>query len=303
MCVSFWAEQHRNAAGTYTPTHAVQVLHVTELLSYDYGVSAGKVNITLLIVLDVKADDPVLLHCAHRRHVEFENTTPGVPELPDSCRFMARQFGLFLSDSVVSDGTPPPVKLRKANGETIEAVVGSALDFEPDVYILNPTEQQKTDIVFSSACFGPIAKSDQPYLLSLQIAIEGSSYRRLVPKLRNGGNIYFYGIEGPPQVLEDIEFLDLNHAPEDMRHIYDEPYNKGIRGLVLGVPSYDLITCDLVERGGTVDYYDRLKVRIVKHQEDERFTSDDRDYILNSWHSDSGDFLIQKVVFRPISSK
>lgn len=296
MCIAAWAESAGRDPSNYVPARGVEISHITELLNHEP--SDKRVNIRVFVAVTVSSIDPVFLHFVHRRYVAMKNVTALVHGQSDSTYQVAEGLGLIESPTEGPSNAARPVLFRKVNGETLDTIADSSVSFHIDKY-MNLEEEHWPAVPFTSVCYGPLVQRDQPYLLSLEIAITGCSYERLIAVSTNGWKTYVYAIEGPSVVNRDIRSLDLTTAPASISSAYERPFVEGISALRLPVQSYDVVTFEDREKRMSVRYFERFSANIRRECVGRRIRVAQSEFSINSWHADEDDFLIEMVMAHP----
>lgn len=224
----------------------------------------------------------------HRRQVIATDISRSLDD-PDN-RLASLPSVMGVLDTPVTSGCERLTDVRVLNGKRIRTILPAQVPTAQDVF----AEVEPEDIPFTSICYGPLKRGKLPYLLGLSIAITSTAFRRLITELPNHVTRFVYGIEGPEIVVRDIEPMDLTGLDEAARGSYAAALSRGIIPLRVPVHSYDVVTCD--EPGEMTDYV-RLLVNASRCEANRRLVVGGKEYVVNAWHSDRMDFLIQKTSF------
>jgi hypothetical protein len=292
MCIVAWAESAESGrANTYRKvTGTVEFRHVAEVLRYDFA--RPSVHIQLLLMPHIDAATPVYVHCIHRRSVHVSDCTSALAR--ESGRDNQLLYALGLLHRISSTPTGTLVRVRAEDGKELAGLLPASLAFSEDQY--NSPTVERQEVPFTSVRFGPLASSQLPYVLSLSLLIEGLTFDRLIAVLRNHCDRYLYNIAGPDIVARDIELLDLYGLGDDARRCYDAVVARGLKDCGVKVKSYDILTCDAPSE---LYHYVRVVSRLQQHRFEQSATLGHEKYIVNSWHGEKTDFLIQRVSLGP----
>jgi hypothetical protein len=290
MCIVAWAESAATNPNSYVaPTASVTIRHVTEVLTYDFA--SKTVNIDLLLLPFVSGIQPVYIHCIHRRAVRAINSTSLLVDGISSVAQLLVALRLLRPESSSALGTL--VSVRAEDGTELQGIIPTHAGFALDEYC-NVNSAVAADIPFTSIRFGPLSPSPTPHVLGLSLMISGDTFDRLIAVLPNHVQRYIYGMEGPQIICRDIEPLDLHGAAPDIRACYNGVLKSGIQKNSVQIESYDVLTCDAPAE---CSHYVRLVNNLRQYRIEQAVAFRGREYLLNSWHSNETDFLIQRVSF------
>ncbi len=151
----------------------------------------------------------------------------------------------------------------------------------------------RSDAPFVCVGFGPLVCSENTVaqVLRFGIHITGKAFTRLIHRI-NGTGQYFFGINGPGIVLEDIWYSHLPGSPKDIRKIYTPVFDRVVNACHLPIKTYQVLTFDTANAENSIRYNRGLaEARLLR--ENYTFTTLELgDQVVNAWESDSERFVI-----------
>jgi hypothetical protein len=289
MCVSVSVTEHGSEKNVGRGNKVqcvtdVEVPFVQEAIFY--GLERGVVEIVITGVIENRAEKPINAWFIHEGWVSSE-------DLRDTLAAPTKRAETAAIAELLSEVTG-----RQGSLSVGELPEYSLADSTRSVQFLSLPEgtldpQRRGLAPFLCVGFGPLGGGGGcvSHVVRFGISIRGKAFERIVRRI-NGTRQYFYGINGPGIVLEDIWFSYLPGVAPEVRKLYKPVFEAVVNACHVPIRRYEVVTFDPADVEDSVRYNRGLAEALLLLENRTLTSVELGKRVVNAWRSVSERFVI-----------